>query len=211
MDANLKNILFDGEEVLWQGTPKKSCYIVRNFSSLLPIAFFFLIFDGFFISIFLSTGIPKELYGFLIGFFAIHLLPVWKCISKIITSSIEYKNIVYVITNRRVITRTGIVGLDFESIDYADMSNVRVDVSILERLFKVGTIFISTEKNMSFAMNRNAMTNVNLFQFCAIEKPYEVYKILNKIYVDMKSDIQYPNAMRPETNPGYHSKYNNPF
>ena len=211
MNDNLNDILFEGEEVLWQGTPKKSCYVVRNFGSLLPIALLFLIFDVFFISTFLNSGIPKEMYGFLIGFFAIHLFPVWKCIAKIISSSVEHKNIVYAITNRRVILRTGIVGLDFESIDYSEISNVRVDVSILEKLFGVGTVIISTNYSMPVDVNGHTMMKSNLFQFCAIEQPYEVYKKLNKVYMDIKSDIQYPNAMRPDNNPGYQTKYESPF
>ncbi|MBQ8248070.1 MAG: PH domain-containing protein [Lachnospiraceae bacterium] len=194
MNDQLQDVLFDGEEILWRGKPQKLCYILKSFGRLLPAALIFLAFDVFFIGIIASTGAFAEMWPFLVFFFAFHLLPVWKCIGKLITANLEYKNVEYAITNRRIIARTGIIGLDFDGIDYSDISNVRVDVSILERIFGTGSLIISsTSGNVSF--------------FCSIQNPYDVYKKLNKILVDMKADVYYPNAFRPETNPGYNTKY----
>ena len=41
----------------------------------------------------------------------------------------------------------------------------------------------------------------------AIENPYEVFKLVKQTSVDIKTDFNYPNAMLPETNPGYNTKY----
>jgi len=198
MNDNLIDVLFDGESVLWQGKPNKLCYVLRSFGKLLPGALIFLLFDGFFIGTMISTGAVAEMglpgILFLVIFFGFHLFPVWLCVGKIIAGNLEHKNIDYAITSRRIIARTGIIGLDFQSIDYADISNVRVDVSILERLSKVGTVIISTSSGQS----------VSLF---AVEDPYSVYKKINKVFIDMKSDVHYPNAYRPDNNPGYNTKY----
>ena len=42
--------------------------------------------------------------------------------------------------------------------------------------------------------------------FYDIEDCYEVYKKIQKIIVDIQTDIEHPNALRPEENPGYKSK-----
>ena len=41
----------------------------------------------------------------------------------------------------------------------------------------------------------------------AITDPYEVFKHVKKTSVDIKTDFNYPNALRPEINPGYNTKY----
>lgn len=194
MNDDLIDVLFDGEAVLWQGKPQKFCYVLRKFGPLLPFALIWLLFDGFFIGTMIATGAAKEIWWFMILFFGLHLLPVWSCIGKFIAANLEHKNIDYAITSRRLIARSGIVGLDFQSIDYADISNVRVDVSILERFFNVGTVIISTSSGQSLG-------------FCAVEAPYALYTKINKAFIDMKADVHFPNAYRPDNNPGYNTRY----
>lgn len=107
----------------------------------------------------------------------------------------EHKNVIYAVTDKRIIVRTGVVGLDFENINYTDISNIRTDVSVLERLCNVGSVYITTASGTTTCL-------------MAIPEPYEVSKKVNKVFLDVKSDIQYPNALRPEENPGYRTKYN---
>lgn len=195
MNDSLQDILFDGEQVLWQGTPDKFCYVWRKVGKLLPFAIIWLLFDGFFIGMTLATGAAKEIWWFLVIFFGFHLLPVWKVFGSLIKSRLEYKNIVYAVTDKRVIVRTGLIGLDFENINYTDISNVRADVSVIEKLRNVGSVFITTASGSTICL-------------ASIQEPYQVHKKINKVFMDMNSDIHYPNALRPEINPGYNTKYN---
>lgn len=194
MNDNLHDVLFDGEELLWEGKPKKLCFVLRSFGKLLPASILFLIFVSFFIGVMATTEEMAQVRPFLIVFFSLHLLPVWKCIGKLISSNLEYKNVIYAMTNRRIVLRSGVVGLDFDGADYSDISHVRVDVSPLERMFGVGTLMVTT-------------TSGRVFLLSAIPDPYETYKRINKVLIDMKADVNFPNAYRPETNPGYHTKY----
>lgn len=198
MNDHLQDILMPGETVFWQGRPHKFSFIVKSVIGLVPLALIFLAFDSMFIKSFLRTEVPKEMLIFLVIFFAFHLLPVWLCISKLLTSSIAHKNIIYAITDRRIISRSGVAGIDFTSIDYVDISNITVNVSPLEHIFSVGSLLFSTNSGVKLS-------------FIGIENPYEVYKQVNKIFVDIKSDTYYPNAKRPEENPGYNTKYNGRF
>jgi hypothetical protein len=40
-----------------------------------------------------------------------------------------------------------------------------------------------------------------------IENPYEVFKLLKQVYFDIKTDVEFPNKLRPPVNPGYQSEY----
>lgn len=198
MKDSLRDILFTGEELFWTGKPKKFCYVLSRFGRLLPAAILFLLFDGAFIGTMITTGALASMdFGvgfFLVVFFGFHLFPVWSCISKIFVSSIEHKNIDYAFTSHRIISRTGIVGRDFQSVNYADITNIKVDVSILERLFKCGTVVVLTASGQELTLN-------------SVSDPYDVYTRINKLFIDMKTDAFYPNAFRPDTNPGYKTKY----
>ena len=190
----LREILMDGETVLYDGKPQKTCYVFQSFSKLIPIALIFLCVDGFFIYTFLLAGIPKGMLPFIIGFFALHLLPVWKCIAKIITAKLEYKNIIYAITNRRVIIRDGIVGLDYQNVTHEEISNINVYVGVIEHFFRTGTIIVTTTSGYKHYLR-------------SVNNPYEVHKMLNKVHSDVKTDVFYPNALRPDNNPGYKTTY----
>lgn len=194
MHDSLNDIIFEGENILWSDKPDKLCFVWRRVGKLLPAAIIWLLFDGFFIGTIVSSGAWKEMGWFLFIFFALHLIPVWLCIGQFVKCNFEYKNVVYAVTDKRIITRNGIVGLDFENLNYTDISNIRVDVSVLEKMRHVGSVFIMTSSGSSICL-------------AAIPEPYQVYKKVNKIFMDMKSDIEYPNALRPEVNPGYRPEY----
>lgn len=194
MNDNLQDILFDGEQVIWQGKADKFCFVWRRCGKLLPFALIWLLFDGFFIGSFLSAGETGGFMWFLVLFFALHLMPVWACIGQLVKANLEHKNIQYAITDKRVVVRNGVVGLDFENINYTDISNVQVNVSVIEKLRNVGSVFITTSSG-------------NTICLAAIAQPYQVYKELNKVFLDVKTDIEYPNALRPDSNPGYGTKY----
>ena len=194
MNDNLTDVLFEGEAVLWQGKPNKFCYVLRKFGPLLPFALIWLLFDGFCIAAVITSDFPKDFWWGLVIFFGLHLLPVWLCVGKFIKGNLEHKNIDYAITSRRLIARTGVYGLDFQSIDYSDIANVFVNVSIFERLFKVGTVVITTSSKQALC-------------FFSVEDPYALYKKINKVFIDMKADVHFPNAYRPDNNPGYNTSY----
>ena len=194
MQNDLNDILFEGEQVLWEGKPNKFCYIWRTSGALLPFAIIWLLFDAFFIGVTVSTGATGEMFWFLLLFFGFHLMPVWICAGKFIKANAEYKNVVYAITDKRVIIRTGVIGVDFDSINYTDISKIKADVSVIESIFSVGSVFISTSSG-------------EMACIASVKDPYKVAKMLNKVFLDVHSDIQYPNAYRPTENHGYNSQY----
>tara|TARA_R100001377_G_C3160149_1_gene99423 strand:+ start:225 stop:794 length:570 start_codon:yes stop_codon:yes gene_type:complete len=187
MDSVFTHVLDDDEKILWQEKPYFLLFVL-NFSHLL-IGFGAL-------SLYLIFGsdeikILNDIVHFilLIYFFApiIYLIAV-------------YPNTFYALTNRRVMFRGGFFGVDYASIDYDSIQNAAVNVNPLEKIFRVGTIQV-----FSGQRDHNG-TNV-AHNICCIPFPYETYKKMKSIAIDIKSDISYPNKLRPEDNPGYNSKY----
>ena len=44
-------------------------------------------------------------------------------------------------------------------------------------------------------------------KFISIKDPYDVYKLLKKVSLDVATDQAYPNAYRPKENEGYNTKF----
>ena len=190
----ITDLLEPDESILWESSPKKSAYLLSSILRMLPFALIWLIFDGAFIYIIIhfAQSLGKYIY-LLLGFFIIHLTPVWIWIYNIIKASLEHKNIQYAITDKKIIIRKGVIGIDFKTIYYHEITGVRCRVGLIDKLLKVGDIYI-----------RSTMDSVILND---IQLPYEVTSRINQIIVDIQTDMKYPNALRPEKNEGYHTKY----
>ena len=139
-------------------------------------------------------------FGFIIPFFVLHLFPFWGSIFNMFRLILVHKNTFYTITNKRVMMRSGFWGIDFNAIDYDKISDVQVTINPLENILGVGTIRISAGKVNN---KGNPLTN----DFIAVKNPYEVFKQIKTVMVDVKTDWNYPNKLRPEDNPGYNTKY----
>lgn len=194
---NINDILVSGEELLLSLKPDKKTSILESILKGLPLALIWGGFDAFFIIMMFTTGLGDTMGGFLIiflvVFFAIHLIPVWKYIGGIIKTIAGYKNIEYVFTSKRIIIRTGLIGIDFKSIYYEEVQTVTVKVGLLDRIFKVGDLYIQTASQVGKIEN--------------IKAPYHYSSKIQKIVQDIKTDINFPNDLRPSENHGYNTKY----
>jgi hypothetical protein len=187
----------DDEEILWTGKPKFLPYLATGVGAGIGAFIFVGIYylmtknvkneDG-------STG------GFQIWFAA---LPIGFFLWEFFRKMFSYGNTSYGYTNKRVMIRTGFIGTDFKSIDYDKISDIEVTVNFIERAFNVGTI-----KFFSGRTETDEGRTTKLYdRWEAIESPYEVFKKVKQVSIDIKTDFNYPNALRPETNPGYKTKY----
>ncbi len=196
MRANaIEDILDTDESVLLRTKPKKGAYIFNAFMQMLPIALLWLIFDGVFIfaMVFNADKMPWFIWLIVVPFFAVHLTPVWIWLGGIIKASAGHKNIEYVFTEKRIIIRKGLVGIDFVNIYYSDIKGVNLRVGIIDRMFKVGDIYISAERQSEILFD--------------ISNPYFILKKIQGIVVDIKTDIVFPNDLRPKENHGFKTKY----
>lgn len=182
----------NNEEILWRGKPKKKAYVTNACLKMLPIAIIWIIFDSFVIG--MSFGnFPSAYTVFIIIFMLVHLMPVWIWIGNIVTANRQHRNLEYAFTNKRIILKSGIIGINIKSVYYSEISNINLKVNVIDKMLKVGDIYI------------NSISGADVLY--DIENPYFITERLQKIVIDIKSDMKFPNNLRPEENSGYNTKY----
>jgi uncharacterized membrane protein YdbT with pleckstrin-like domain len=90
-------------------------------------------------------GTP-EWIGYFWGF-VLALVSIWTVIIPILIVLIivlSKKSTKYVITNKRVAGRTGIITEDFKSASFKHITSVRVKQGIIGKIFKFGNVIIDT-------------------------------------------------------------------
>ncbi len=193
----IKDMLSVNEQIIWQGKPKRSAFIMSQIFKMLPIALIWLLFDGGFIAIMVTQGIFEAApIGMTIGlcvFFALHLMPVWIWLSRVLTANRQYKNTEYAFTNTRIIIKSGAVGIDVNNIYYTDIQNVHLRVGLTDRWFKVGDIYIHGPGKVEVLHD--------------LTDPYKLVTRLQKVINDIKTDTYYPNNLRPDANDGFDTTY----
>lgn len=192
---NIEDVIGSDEQILWSGKPKKRAFLINAFTKMLPIALIWLLFDGAFIGLMIGTmdEIPASVKIFMTVFFLFHLMPVWIWLSNVLTANRQHENLEYAFTNKRIIIKSGIIGIDFKNVYYSEIDSVNLRVGLVDRIEKVGDIYIKSIGGANVLYD--------------LENPYTLAEKLQKIVVDIKTDIQFPNNLRPAENDGYSTKY----
>ena len=193
---SIEDILSKDEKILQRLKPNRKVLLLESIFKGLPFVLLWAAFDIFFIVMMISTGAFNEnpnLLWVVIPFFGFHLLPLWIYIANIVKTVAGAKNIEYVFTNKRIIVRSGVIGIDFKNIYYTDVEGINCKVGIFDRMFKVGDLYVKAHDQSAVLMN--------------IVTPYFYLEKLQKITLDIKADIQYPNDLRPKENHGYDTEY----
>ena len=96
--------------------------------------------------------------------------------------ALYYKNVFYAYTNKRVIIRTGIFGVDFKSLDMSMIGAIDVYVSLLDKILRKNT------GSIRFGSTSSPMSGQgSVFMFANITNPYEAYKIIKSFIDEYKS------------------------
>jgi len=130
-----ESIKDDKEEILWTGKPK---FIPFIFTGVLGGIFTI----GFAIIWLLTAGnfgsngnnnTPN--YFWLFG-----LIPLVAGLYTFLKKVFSFSNTAYSYSDKRVMMRSGFIGTAFKTIDYDKISDIEVTVSIVEKMYNVGTI-----------------------------------------------------------------------
>lgn len=193
--TRIEDSLEEDEKILWQGKPLRKSFLLNSFIKLLPFAIIWLGVDVFFIVMLCSftSEIPTPLIVFLCFFFLIHLLPVWIWIYNVISASKRQKIEEYAFTNKRILVKQGFIGSAIISVFYSSIDSVNLKVGIIEKICHVGDIYI-VSKNQKIVLED-------------INDPLFITQKLQAIANDIKTDIYYPNSLRPKENEGYKTEY----
>lgn len=198
-------ILNNNEKILWQGGPK---FLPFFFSGSIFITIFALFWTGFtliFIITWMSTADGPMKY-------AILAMPhLWIGLAMLFGPSIYkllvFKHTYYAITDKRVIFQNGIIARNFTTLDFDKITSASVSIGLFDRIFGgTGSILLlSPSAIISENYSKQSYTRIS-----NVSNPYDVFKYFQKVSYDVKTDIEYPNAMRPDNNPGYKTEYNQP-
>ena len=197
--------VLDGEKVLWEGSPQFWPFVLGKviLTSLFGLMWCGVMFFMFLINFFTQDGLMRFVVlltpHFWIGFLLLF--------GPIIYQLLVFKHTHYAITDKRVIVQKGVIGRDFDIIDFDKITNAQVNVGFFDKLFgkNCGSVFISTPSTMSASLYTNRSNAMRPHHLSSITDPYNVFKMFKKVSHDVKTDIQYPNQYRPASNPGYNT------
>jgi len=196
--SGFEHVKSDNETILWAGKPIFIPYAATGIIAGISTLLFAIIWCIF------TQDAKFENGGFVSTHFTLFgLLPVvffaWNFLKRLLS----YGNTGYVFTDKRVMMRSGVIGTDFKSIDYDKISDIEVTVNFVEKAFNVGTIRFFSGRTQT----NEGVTTKLYDQWEAIKNPYEVFKQVRKVSVDIKTDFHFPNSLRPAMNPGYSTEY----
>jgi len=205
----LDKVLDQNEKIFWEGAPSfwpfvfggsivTTCFGLFWMVCLIPFIGF-AIFDILFGSHIFGFGILLFPH-FWIGIILVFGIPIYQ--------TLVYKHTYYAITDKRVILQKGWIGRDFEIIDFDQITNTEVNVGVFDKLFgrgNTGSILISTAGSLTYTRQGTVQKP---YTIRSVNNPYDVFKFLKITTFNVKTDIQYPNELRPDKNPGYKTNYN---
>lgn len=192
----IHQILDQNEQILWEGKPQFLPFVFNGSNVFLALF-------GIFWSLFL---IP--MFGAM-GSFAFFIPHTYVGPALIFGPTLYrifvFSNVYYAITNKRVLVEGGLIGRDLKSLDFDQITDISVNVDLFDKMFgqNSGSLLVMTAG--SFKQTKNgAVPSPN--EMDSIDDPYTVFKKLKEVTHTVKTDIEYPNAMRPSENPGYQTK-----
>ncbi len=197
----LDKVLDKKEKVLWEGKPSFWPFFLGRSSAVALFSLFWLVIT----SVFMIFAFPFiGWYVFLIPHFWVGFLLFF---GPLLYNGLVHKNIYYAITDKRILLQKGIIGRDFELVDFDQISNAEVNVGVVDKLFgggKTGSILLATPGSMTYTRQGPVQRP---YMLSNITNPYDVFKFFKQVAHDVKTDIQFPNKYRPGTNTGYGTQY----
>lgn len=195
---DFESIKDDQEQILWSGKPKFIPFILTGILGGLVTTGFALVW------VYAAMNWTKNGDNIMSNYFWLFgLIPVAAVLFAFLRKVFSFSNTAYSYSDKRVMMRSGVIGIDFKTIDYDKISDIEVTVSLIERIYNVGTIRFFSGRTQTNEGNTTKLYD----SWIAIENPYEVFKMVKQTSVNIKTDFSYLNALRPDTNPGCHTKY----
>ena len=203
---DLKSMM-NNERIVWSGRPKKSCFVLECiFNPMLIFAFIWFMFDFMFISQIFSSDLSEldSSVWMFVGFFALHLMPVWIYLGGVIFSFRNLKNTEYAITDKGIYSTNGCFSKQYNFKPFTDLSHVYIHRGIFDQWLGVGDVISECHH---YAAVRSGSRHSDNFTISDIPDYVEVCNIIKKYQTDIYADTQFPNDYRPQSNHGYNTNY----
>ena len=159
------------EKVIWSDKPLKSPFMIGGFiASVFRLVW--LSFSLFAMWVSTIQGIETFVTLFLslfvlIGFGLTLGPPIWQVM--------RYKNTKYLITNQRLITQTGAIGVDTRFLDLDNIQEVYVNVNFIDKVFRTGSLIVVTA---GFPYLKGIYPAIT-----ALKEPYKIQSLLQEALI----------------------------
>lgn len=208
----LKDQISRNEKILWEGIKdKRVTFFESIFNQMAPFAIIWFLFDAFMLSTISSVDDETGYFRLgMVGFFMLHMLPVWIYLGGIIFSIWKAKNTKYLITDKGIYVQAGILTTITEMKPFTDLSHVSVRQGLIDRIFHCGDVITVCNHHSTSAEYGSVNTatshshSMNIENIADFE---EVFKLIKEYQEAIYSDTMYPNDLRPSENHGYNTKY----
>ena len=187
--SKLERLLNSNEKVLWSGRPVRKAFILPGLVSI-PFGFIFLGFAIFWMWTATSLGAPGELSLFGLLFV---LIGIGIAFGPFLFQLLRYRNTEYMITDKRIITQTGAIGLDTRFVDFEKVQEVYVQIGVIDKLFGTGSLYAMTAGFSGFVPRGGYGYGYGGFagnrpSLAALKEPYEVQKLLQEAIEKSKKE-----------------------
>jgi|GEM_PF-1667409 len=205
MDQEIANVLEPNEKIIWQDKiNRKVMTFYLGISLIITIGISIILFSQETIN-YTSNNVPKTISGSTVGLIVL-------IIGLIISFLVFFSNYVkiYVITNKRVLIKSGLIGTDFNSIYFTQIRTANVNVGLADKIFSVGTINIDTGRieTVSSGNGNNTQNRIQTAydKLLHISKPYEVYKYFQTTLTNREESLYSGRADRENSPTAYRNK-----
>lgn len=164
----------------------KKAFILPALGSI-PFGLIFLGFSIFWMWGASSAGAPDFFTLFGLPFL---LVGLGITIGPLVFQLMRYRNTEYIITDKRLITQTGAIGLDTRFVDFDKIQEVYVKIGIADRLFGTGSLYAMTAGFSGFGpAGSYGYGGMQGFRpnLAALREPYEVQKLLQEAIESAKT------------------------
>lgn len=148
--TKISNIIENNETVLLRRRPNRKSYlsaaIVAAVFGLLSIS---IINALIFYYTFQYGLLESELIGLIIVC-GLDIVAIALCLKYSIFAIFGVQNVQYIFTDKRIILVSGINQLKFEFVNYADIEHVKLKVGLIDKIYKVGDIYVHTKNHLHF-------------------------------------------------------------
>lgn len=180
MEELFSKVLDDDEKIVKVYKPNKTKLFVSTFVSY-TIAMAFFVIVSIIGILFDSETDANPIWVLVpIGIYVAVILVVFAL------THIYYKNVYFAYSNKRIIIRTGIFGIDYKSLDMSMIGVVDVYVSLIDKVIKKNTGSVTFGSAASPVVDGKYSAS---YKFGHIEMPYETCKEIKSYIAEYKKSI----------------------
>jgi len=164
------------ENIIWSGKPIRAPFILKG----LAVSVFGLVWLSFsmfamWLMMFPPIGVTVGDSGLgILVLLVFVLIGFGLTLGPPIPTILRYRKTKYMITNKRLITQTGVIGLDTRFVDLDKIQEIHVRVGLGDKIFGTGSLIIVTAGFVFMGITGSYCC------FGGLKEPYAVQKLLQK-------------------------------